>query len=170
MAEMPKVLKNFTAYIDGRPMAGRVDEIVPPKLTIVTEEHRGGGMDTPIEIDMGTEKLEAEMTFSEAVTDVFKLWGIVAGQEKLIVLRGAREAADGTVESIVVELRGRFRELDPGSWQTGQNKNQFKATCAATYYKLTIADEDLIEIDALAMIRKVGGVDQLEGTRQALGN
>lgn len=168
MARMPKTLKNFTAYIDGRPMAGVVEEVVPPKLAVATEEHRGGGMDAPVEIDMGTEKLEAELTFSEAVTEVFQLWGLIPGQEKLIVLRGAREGDDGAVESIVIELRGRFRELDAGNWQAGQ-KNQFKATCAAVYYKLTVADEDLIEIDILGGVRKVGGADQLEGVRKALG-
>ena len=41
---LPKILKNFSAFVDGRGYAGRVDEITLPKLTIKMEEYRAGGM------------------------------------------------------------------------------------------------------------------------------
>ena len=66
---LPKILKNFNAFVDGRGYAGRIDEISLPKLSIKTEEHRAGGMDIPVAIDMGMEKLEAELTFSTSVLD-----------------------------------------------------------------------------------------------------
>lgn len=46
-----KVLKNFSLFVDGRGYAGKAEEVTPPKLTIKTEEFRGGGMDAPIDID-----------------------------------------------------------------------------------------------------------------------
>jgi len=49
---LPKILKNFNVFVDGRGYAGKIDEITLPKLTIKTEEYRAGGM--------GMEKLEAD--------------------------------------------------------------------------------------------------------------
>ncbi len=56
---LPKILRNFNVFVDGRGYAGKIEEITLPKLTIKTEEYRAGGMDIPISIDMGMEKLEA---------------------------------------------------------------------------------------------------------------
>jgi Phage tail tube protein FII len=64
---LPKILRNFNVFVDGRGYAGKIDEITLPKLTIKTDEYRAGGMDIPINIDMGMEKLEADFTFSEYV-------------------------------------------------------------------------------------------------------
>ena len=50
------ILKNMSLFVDGRGYAGNVDELNLPKLALKTEEFRGGGMDAPIEIDMGMEK------------------------------------------------------------------------------------------------------------------
>ncbi len=49
---LPKILKNFNAFVDGRGYAGRIDEISLPKLSIKTEEHRAGGMDIPVAMVM----------------------------------------------------------------------------------------------------------------------
>ena len=54
---IPKILKNFNLFIDGRGYAGKCDEVNPPKLNIKSEEYRAGGLDAPIPIDMGMEKL-----------------------------------------------------------------------------------------------------------------
>jgi UDP-N-acetylmuramoyl-L-alanyl-D-glutamate--2,6-diaminopimelate ligase len=61
---LPKILKNFNVFVDGRGYAGKIDEITLPKLTIKTEEYRAGGMDIPVSIDMGMEKLEADTPYS----------------------------------------------------------------------------------------------------------
>jgi len=40
---------------------------------------------------------------------------------------------------------------------------------AASDDKLTIDDEALIEIDAINLVRQVGGIDQMEAVRAAIG-
>ncbi|BGI52444.1 MAG: hypothetical protein HamCj_07970 [Candidatus Hamiltonella defensa (Ceratovacuna japonica)] len=55
-------LKNMNLYIDGKGYAGVIEEITLPKLTLKSEEFRGGGMDAPIKIDMGMEHLETGFT------------------------------------------------------------------------------------------------------------
>lgn len=164
---IPKILKNFSAFVDGRGYAGKVDEVTLPKLAIQTEEHRAGGMDVPIEIDMGMEKLECELTFAEYDAELFKLFGLTDGNAISITLRGAMQANSET-EPVVIHLRGSFRELDAGSWKAG-DKATLKYMIAVRYYKLLINEEEVIEIDAENMIRMINGVDQLASIRDAIG-
>ena len=49
----PRVLRGFDVFVDGRGYAGKVEELELPKLSIKTEEFRAGGMDVPVELDMG---------------------------------------------------------------------------------------------------------------------
>lgn len=163
----PKKLKNFTAFVDGHGYAGKVTELTLPKLTLKTEEYRAGGMDLPVEIEMGMEKLEAELTFAEYDPNLFKLFGLVDGGAVRLTLRGAARADDVEAQSIVVNLEGLFREMDSGSWKAGDEAT-LKVAVAARFYKLTIDGVEMIEIDAENMVRKIEGVDQLAGIRSAL--
>jgi P2 family phage contractile tail tube protein len=164
---LPKLLKNFNAFVDGKGFAGRIEEIQLPKLTLKTEEFRAGGMDIPVQIDLGMEKLEAELTFAEYDADLFRLFGISGGNSIAFTLRGGLQGV-GETESVVINLRGVIKELDAGTWKPG-DKTSLKCTVAASYYKLTIDNRELIEIDAENMIRKINGTDQLSSLRSAIG-
>lgn len=154
-----KILKNFNTFVDGRGYAGRIDEISLPKLSIKTEDHRAGGMDIPVAIDMGMEKLEAELTFSEYAPELFRLFGLVDGNAVSLTLRGGLQGS-GDAEAVVVNLRGQFKELGPGNWKPA-DKAMLKCTVSISYYKLTI--------DAENMVRKINGVDQMSSLQTALG-
>ena len=69
---------------------------------------------------------------------------------------------------VTVNLRCVLNVLDAG---TGLpcDKSTLMVSVAASYYKLTIDDEELIEIDAINLVRKVGGTDQMEAIRAAIG-
>ena len=162
------VLKNMTLFVDGRGQAGKVDEVNPPKLTIKTEEHRAGGMNAPVELDMGMEKLETDFTLSAFDKEVLKQFGLAPGNQIPLTIRGALESEDGTVTPVVINLRGQIKEIDYGTWTPGE-KAQLKAMVAPRYYKLTHGTEVIHEIDVEGMIRIVNGVDQLADQRGALG-
>lgn len=164
---LPKKLKNFHAFVNAKGYAGKVSEIELPKLTLKTEEFRAGGMDAPVEIDMGMEKLEASITFSEYDADIFKQFGLTTGDAVPLILRGAIENSAGT-EAVIINLTGIFKELDSGSWKAG-DETTLKASIACKYYKLTIDGSPLVEIDVEGMVRKINGVDQLKQQRKALG-
>lgn len=169
---LPKILKNFNAYVDGRGYAGRIDEITLPKLTIKTEEYQGAGMSAPVEIDLGMEKLEMELTFSEYDKELFKLFGLTNGSEFALTIRGALQgtgilAQNGGTSSLVINVRGYFKDMDFDSWKPAE-KATLKVSVACNYYKLTMDGVELIEIDPVNMIRNVNGVDQLTEIRQVL--
>jgi P2 family phage contractile tail tube protein len=163
---LPKILKNFNLYVDGRGYAGRVEEISLPKLTIKTEEFQGAGMSAPVEIDMGMEKLEMELTFAEYDSELFKNFGLTNGSEVAFTVRGALQSA-GAPESAVINVRGFFKELDFDTWKPAE-KATLKCSVACTYYKLTLGETTLIEIDPINMVRNVNGSDQLAAVREIL--
>lgn len=166
--EFPRVLKNMNLFVDGRGYAGRIDEIELPKLSMKTEEHRAGGMDLPVELDLGMEKLEATLTLSDHDPEIFKFYGLVDHQSIQITIRGAIQAQGSAAKPVVINLRGGWKEIDPGSWKPG-DKSVLKVAVAANYYKLSIDGEPLIEIDAINLVRIVGGTDQMAAIRAALG-
>ncbi|MBV0900071.1 MAG: phage major tail tube protein [Wolbachia endosymbiont of Fragariocoptes setiger] len=164
---LPKILRSFNVFVDGRGYAGKIDEITLPKLTIKTEEYRAGGMDIPISIDMGMEKLEADFTFAEYDSELFRLFGLIDGSSVSLTLRGGMQGSSN-IEAVIINLRGIFKEFDFSSWKPAE-KATLKCSVAAHYYKLTISGQELIEIDAENMIRKINGIDQLALLQTVLG-
>jgi uncharacterized protein len=170
MAVIPRVLKNFNLYVDGRGYAGRVSELTLPKLSRKMEEFRGGGMNAPVELDMGMEKLECEFTLKEFSEDVLKLWGVVDHAGASVRFKGALEADDaqGTVTPVEIIVRGRWREIDGGNWKAGEDTS-LKVSVACSYYRYESDGAVLIEIDVPNMIEIINGADRLEAIRAAIG-
>lgn len=164
---IPRTLKNFTLTLDGRGYVGLIAKLELPELTLQTEEYRGGGMDVPIVLDMGQEAMEASFTLSEHNADAIKLWGLTSGPVPLTA-RGALQRDGEAAVPVVVNLRGTVTGLNGGEWSPGE-VTEAEYTMAVRYYRYTQGGEDLIEIDAENMVRKIGGVDQLQGIREAIG-
>jgi phage tail tube protein FII len=180
---LPKVLKNFNLMINGVGYAGRVQEVTLPKLAHKTEEFRLGGLDTPVQVDMGLEKLESELTLSEYDSHVIKLFGIEDESTIPIPLRGSplgftgfgstnsnkigftlrgglSDELNDKVIPTVVYYEGAIIELDFGQWKAGENA-PLKMRLALRYYRLTIDNENLVEIDVDNRVRKINKYDQI---------
>lgn len=162
------VLKNFNLFVDGRGYAGQVDEVSLPDLAIQSEDFRAGGMDAPVSLDMGQEAMETSFVLTQYSADVLALWGVAQGQSVPFTVRGALESYDGTVKAMTANMRGRIVTMARGTWASGQ-KPSLTVTVRLDYYKETVADVVLHEIDVVNMIRVVGGVDRLAQQRAALG-
>lgn len=162
------VLKNINLFVDGRGYAGQVEEFNPPKLTIKGEDFRGGGMDAPLELTMGMEKLEADFTLISFDRDVLALFGVAEGFNVPFTMRGALESLDGTVKPVVITLRGKIKEDDPGTWKAG-DPAKLKISLALAYYRMEHNGVTVHEIDVENMVRIINGVDGLAAQRAALG-
>ena len=166
---IPDILRNINLFVDGRGYVGKIDELTPPKLTIKTEEHRAGGMDVPVEIDMGMEKLECDFTLAGTDAGTLKSWGLGSSEPVPLTFRGAVQDGDGVVRAVVMRMRGIIREADFGTWKPGE-KAPLKVMVALRYYKLEIDGEVIYEIDAENMIRIVDGEDRLEAPARGAGD
>jgi len=167
---LPNTIKNFNLFIDGASYLGRAEQVTLPKLTRKTDEFRGGGMNAPVEIDMGSEKLEASFVLREFNNDVLLNYGIVdsAGVSLRFKAAAQRDDVSGDTDAIEVVIRGRWRELDFGDLKSGENASLTVAV-AASYFKYIVNDVVLIEVDSINMIEKAGDNDRLAGQRKALG-
>ena len=161
------ILRNVNAVVDGRGYAGKIDELVLPKLELMTEELRGGGMDAPDDIDMGMQKLVASIQTHGFDADLLRRFGVRSGGPVQMTFRGALQSEDGRVKAAVAALRGKITLIEPGTWKAGQ-RSPLKATMTCRYYKLEIDSETIHEIDLYRYIRIIDGVDQVQQLREAL--
>lgn len=165
---IPQTLFNTNMFIDGMSLEGDVPSLSLPKLTVKTEEYRGGGMDAPVDMDMGLEKLEASFTTNGLRKEVLKYFGAFDQTAFNASFRGAFKGQKGATTGAVATLRGGLREVDPGEWSPG-SKAEFKYAVSVTYYKLEIDGRVMYEIDPLNSVRVVDGMDQLAAVRSILG-
>lgn len=166
---LPKKLKNFNVFGDGESYQGEVGEVVLPKLSRKMEAWRGAGMNGEVETDQGLEVLTMEQTYGGLMRSIFKQWGALKHDGVQLRFAGAYRAGDSDkADSVEVTVRGRHKEIDMGTAKMG-GETAFKVVSTLTYYKLTINGEDMIEIDVLAGIEKVNGVDINAEDRKAIG-
>lgn len=168
MTPADEILKNFNLFVDGRGYAGNIEEFTPPTLSLVVDDHRGGGMDTSVEVDMGMEKLEVSFSMTKQDADVLKSFGGVGGSTIPVTARGALQNLDGTVTPVVLRMRGKIRSIEPGTWKPGEKATK-SVSMGLTYYEREQGGEIIHKIDVLNMIREIGGVDQLADIRAAMG-
>ena len=69
---LPRVLKAFAAFVDGTNYMGEVPEVTLPTLSRKMEEYRAGGMQGPVDLDFGQEKMEAELKGAGWLKDLAK--------------------------------------------------------------------------------------------------
>lgn len=162
------VRKNFNIFVDGRGYAGQSEEFNAPKLQLKLEEFRGGGMHGPIELTMGHEKLEMDFSLLSYDADVLALFGVVEGNQIQFTAREALESFGGQTTGVVHQMRGKIKEVDPGSSKPGE-KSMMKVATSLTYYKLTHGARIVQEIDIENMVWTQDGVDMLAPLRNALG-
>lgn len=162
------IRKNFNLFVDGKGFAGNTDEANMPELALQTEEYRAGGMDAPIDITMGMEKLTADFTLNSHSKDVLSLFGIKEGSTTSFTVREAMESFDGTVTAVVHNLTGKIVKISQGTSKAGEVPKD-KYDLSLTYYKQTIGGTIVHEIDVINMVRIINGTDVLADIRSALG-
>jgi P2 family phage contractile tail tube protein len=165
---IPEMLTNCVMFADGVSFSGDVPSMTLPKLSVKTEEYRGGGMSGPVDLPTGLEKLEAAFTTNGVRKEALKFFGLADQTACNLVFRGSFRGQKGTVKSVTVTLRGSLKEVDMGDWKPG-DKAEIKHAVAVTYYKLEIDGRVMFEIDFANMVQVINGVDQLAAERTALG-
>lgn len=162
------VLKNLNLFVDGRGYAGQVQDFTLPPLTLQEEDFRAGGMDAPIGITMGMEKLETSFNLFAYDSNVLALFGVAQGSSVQMTVRAALESFDGTVKPVVINMRGKITSLDAGTWTPG-SMAPLNVSLTLTYFKQVIERRVIHEIDVENMVRIINGNDAMAGIRSALG-
>lgn len=166
---LPRVLKDFTQFIDGLGYAGLAEEITLPKLTRQTEDYQAGGMLGPVKLDLGQDALSLEFTIAEFNPDILKLWGNANASGINARFLGAITSQDGGgTDAIEISVRGRFEEIDPGTAKKKET-GKLKVKMPLTYYRYSHNGVVLIEIDLISGKESVGGTDLSAAVLKSLG-
>lgn len=166
---MPRALKNCNVYNEGRSWLGEISEVTLPKLSRKMEKYRGGGMDGEVNIDLGQEALEIELSCGGIMEQIFDQYGITNAAGVMLRFAGAYQRDDSAaVDAVEVVVRGRHQEIDMGKGKPG-DKTDFKVKSVLSYYKLSMNGKVKIEIDLLNFVFIVNGVDRLAAQRKAIG-
>lgn len=168
MSATRDIQKRFNLYVDGRGYAGQIEEFQPPTLTIVTDEFRAGDMDAPESIDMGMEALECSFILRAKDPDVIALCGLGNRRPVRLTARAALESVTGELKAEQHSLWGQITTFEQDAWKAGEPVN-INCTVKLHYWKQVIDGRELIEIDVRNGIRKIDGVDQMEGIRRIIG-
>lgn len=163
--QYPRTIRNFNAFVDGVSYAGRVLEGQLPELKMTTADHRGGGMDGTIAVDMGLEKMQANITLADWIPELIKMSGT---NQRMTFRPGAMGQHDFSADSYVATLGGWFSVVNFADLKPG-NDAPLKLTFEVDYYRLLKDGDELFEIDIEAGKRVIGGTDQLAGIRAAMG-
>lgn len=167
---LPKILKDFNLFGDGNNWQGQVPSVTPPELARRMVEYEGGGMDGPIEVDMGNQLMEMSWTAGGLIVDgLFDTFGSPIHDAAQLRYTGSYES-DETGDSVAVEIvaRGRHKTIGMGEATKGDNSTT-EVTTTLSYYKLTVDGEVIIEMDKPGNVFKVRGEDRLAQRRQNLG-
>lgn len=165
LSSLPRAVKNFNVYFDGESYAGRCDNAILPNLTAVVESHRAGGMNQPVEIELGTELMTMSWVLSDYDPRVLSYF---SKQDVPVTLRGSVQAQGQRPEPVIINMRGLHKGIEFSQWQGGTKTTQ-TITTSLTYYRYRQNDVEYCEIDVLNMVQRIGGTDQLADHRTNIG-
>ncbi|MGE4323544.1 MAG: phage major tail tube protein [Sphingobium sp.] len=157
---LPRTLVNINAYADGMGYLGVVSEFEQPKLTLATEDFRGGGMIGAAKLDKGLEPLEATLTLGGHEKALIRKFGTTDVEGVRLRLVAAYRADDGSpAQAVEIYAGGRFTEIDMGKDKPG-DATEHKYTAALTYYRRVVDGRTEVEIDIIQGVFMVDGVDR----------
>ncbi len=162
---------NANIYLDGRSLLGRAEEISLPTVKQIMSEHKAIGMNGKFELPAGIDKLECRIKWNSFYRDTL----IKAANPDQAVNMQCRTSmktfgSSGVLSEVpvVIHMTGQFKDFPLGNFKQHDNV-ELESNLNVTYCKLVIDGTEVLEIDVLANIHKVNGVDILAKYRANLG-
>lgn len=165
-------LNNANIYVNGNCLLGRAEEIKLPTIKFKMADHKAVGMVGGIKLPSGIEALEGgEVKWNSFYQEV---WGQLLDPFTAVQMqvRGSLETftSQGRVAQVpyVVYLTASFHEVPMGDFKQN-DKAEFASKFYASYVKQQVNGQDVLELDMMANIYKVNGVDKLGTYRANIG-
>jgi P2 family phage contractile tail tube protein len=157
---LPRKLKNINAFVEGKSYIGRIAEFEQPKLAIAMQDWRGGGMPGGVKIDTGLEQMEAKLKMGGHEVALLRKFGTTEVDGVRVRLVGAYQADNGSSpDAVEIFIGGRFSEIGFGTSKPGDDTEE-EYTVPLSYYRRVVNGRSEIEIDMIAGIFRVNGVDR----------
>ena len=169
--KIPEKINAYNVYKQGKKLIGLSDEVKLPDFESLTETISGAGILG--EIDSPTIGLfagmEMEIPFRQLGESISELVNPLNGID--LTLRGSSQVMDSSgntsFEGIRVIVRGRSKSLTGGKFKQGEGTGS-SVKIELTYCKIEINNKNIVELDKLNCVYKVGDVDILEKVRSLI--
>lgn len=164
-------LTNANVYVNGNSFLGKAEEVMAPTVKHKLSEHKALGLVGSFELWAGIDKMEMKIKWNSFYKDV---WKVIADPTKAISIqiRGSLETYTSqgrTAEvPIVIYCTAFAKDLPFGNFKQHDNV-ELETNFTVTAVKQEIDGEVVSEIDVLANIYKVNGVDILQAYRANTG-
>lgn len=168
MSRLPSVLKMMNVAVNGVSYVGQAETITLPKLTRKVETWTQGAGD--LELDLGQDVMMLEHAYKGPVPrEIIRGYGSAGLGRELVRFSGGYQNQDtGANEGHEIEVVGSHKEIDLGDQKTGTVTDS-KVQTTLSYFKWSINGQVVMEIDLVAQIFVVDGVDRLAELRQLVG-
>lgn len=164
-------ITNAAIYLDGNSFFGRAEEIDLGTVKSVMSDFQGLGMVGLIELPDGIDKLEGKIVWNSLYYDAAKR---LATPFKTVQLQCRSNVqvfnSAGLVNEmpLVTLMTVMFKEYQLGSFKP-RDPSKFESPFSATYVRQVLNGQEVLQLDYLANIFKVGGEDQLAKYRKNIG-
>jgi P2 family phage contractile tail tube protein len=156
----PCKLVDINVWVNGGSWQGVASEFEEPKLTIETEDWRGGGMPGPVKLFKNVGAFEGTLTMAGLAPGLVSTFGATDLEGARLRLVGAYRADDGTPARMAeIYIGGRFTEIDFGTSKAG-DMTAHKYSYAASYYRRIVDGFEEIAYDAMNGVFRVFGNDR----------
>jgi P2 family phage contractile tail tube protein len=166
-----KQLTNCNVYVNGTAFAGAASSVTLPEVKPKGIEHKAGD-------SIGTARIPSAL---EAMTCTLKMNGMYEDFHALmanpnsiqtIMVRANQKVRSGlgdiADEPVVAQIKGWCSSSKPGELKSSEGANP-EYIIEVYYYKLTVNNVDITEIDIPNAVYKVSGNDILTAYRSNLG-
>lgn len=166
-----KQITNANVYVDGRSFLGKTEEIKLPEVVTTMVEHKALGMVGKIELPSGIDKMESAQKWNSLYPEVL-LKAANPFQSVQLQCRSSQETYTGQGRTaqvpVVVFMTGTFKKFPTGNFKQHDNV-EAETTMNVTYLRVVVDGKEILEVDVLANIYKVDGVDLLADYRKNIG-
>ena len=162
---------NANVYLNGNSMLGKASEVNLPQLKTLLSDHMALGLYGKVELPTGLDKLEATIKWTSYYGDVLAATANPFATHEIQVRSSIDQySAAGRTGQVaaVCYIRGTFKDPSLGNFKQHDNV-ETDAKINVTAVRFEIDGKPVLEIDVLANIFKIQGVDVLQTYRQNIG-
>ncbi|CAD6040195.1 phage major tail tube protein [Escherichia coli] len=166
---MKNNLRGWTLFINGVSRIDGAHEYTPPELSVSKIDIRTGAMDTSIPVDDGMEAMTASFKIYGVDPAVLALFGMQAGILSPRITAYEAYTNTGAWNGKVDELQGLITKITPDA-RPDSNKGEagYTVELSLNYYRSTYNGVEIYEIIPEQCVRRVNGVNVLEGMKTLL--
>ena len=157
-------------YVNNASKHGLASEITAPTITALMTDYKAMGMIGSAEFFNGFDKLETTIKWTYPDNEAQKAFGnfLKPVDDDPFQQSGIRQHGNHGGEAHR-DVHTRVLKTLPGGAFKAKEDTELESTVSVQYYKLEIDGEEIVEIDVINNIYKVGGEDLLAERRQNLG-